>query len=185
MRLHLIILLAILLVVGCSQNRKPKADPSIPPAFVKQKRTFESNAQLFFGTPDRKLKLSMLDVMHLRVADNTRLADICSTIGPGQAIIAEYDSELRRTLSMADVEQSLDLMFVNSAKMIVGTITTLQAYSTEKFTSFEYAQYIIVSPAGFCAENNIAEGDFIDFGQRKKISLSDSAMARPGYQTER
>ncbi len=185
MKLHISILIAALLLAGCSQNRKPKANPSIPPTFVKQKRTFEPNAQLFFGTPDHKLKLSMLDVMHVRVADNTRLADICSAIGPGQSIIAEYDSEQRRTLSMADVEQPLDLMFVNSAKMIVGTVSNLRAYSTEKFTSFEYAQYIIVSPAGFCAENNIAEGDFIDFGQRKTIGISDSTTAQPGYQTER
>jgi len=158
---------------SCAQRPKHKADPSVPPVFVQAKPIFSSNAEARFLSADKKAKTDFMSAMSVSGTERTQLCDVCCGLKANQLIIVEYADEVRRTLSMSNVDQSFDIIFANAEKMVVNIAPEKQAYSVEKFSSFEYTQYIIIAARGFCAENDITERDFIDFRQRKTIDISD------------
>ncbi len=154
---HIIGLILITAMTSCTQSTRPKADHSIAPRFVTEQPTFNENARLVFNSVDT------LSAMIVDATEEQTLDQLFAPINQHQAIIARYADERRRSYTMANIGQSLDIVFLNSGKMVIHTVQHRQTYSTEAFSSFEYAQYTIILSAGNCDKKNIKECDIVEF----------------------
>lgn len=140
---------------ACTKTHKPKADTSIAPKFVTEQHTFHQNAQLI-------LQGDTISAMNVDASNELSLDQIYAPIKSGQAVIIKYTDERRRSYTMANIGQPLDIIFLNSEKTVVH-IEHQPAYSTTRFHSFEYAQYAILTETNLCAKHNIKASDTIVF----------------------
>lgn len=153
----LLSLICIAVLSSCAKTPKRKADHSIAPRFVTEQPTYNENAKLVFNNTDT------LSAMIVDATDEQTLDQLFTPIKQGQAIIAKYNYERRRTYTMSNIGQSIDIVFVNSEKTVIHTARNRQSYSTQGFNSFEYSQYTIILPVGICDKKDIKECDIAEF----------------------
>lgn len=154
-RYCIIALTCCTIISACTNTQKNKADTSIAPKFITEQHSFHQNAQLI-------LNGDTLSAMAVDASNELTLDQVYAPIKSGQAVIIKYADERRRSYTMANIGQPLDIIFLNSGKMVIHT--ELQpAYSTTRFHSYEYAQYTILTEFNMCAKHNIKESDIIVF----------------------
>lgn len=159
MRLFYFIAIVILGITTSSCNSTPKHKPNtnIPPTFIKPQLPFKANANIVIG---QNISDTIV-AMHIFDNNHQTLDKLFRQLSNNQVIIIEYPTEERRSYTMANIGQSLDIIFLNANKMVIHTVQNLAPYSTNTFTSYEYAQYAIIAKSNFCQEKSIKECDII------------------------
>jgi uncharacterized protein len=154
-------LFLILGLVSCHKSHKPNAN--IAPKFVTDEPVFVKQGILNFLTPEKK-QISTIDIEIAETeASHEKGLMFRKHMQYNQGMLFVFEDESRRTFWMKDTDLSLDIIFINSDKMIIHVVPNCVPYSTESIPSFEYAQYVVEVNAGFCKQNGIEVGGYIDF----------------------
>ena len=105
----------------------------------------------------------------VEIADNTaeRTKGLMNReeLAPDTGMLFIFDNEQERSFWMKNTLIPLDMIFVNSEMKIV-KIRTAEPCETEKcelYKSVEPAKYVIEANAGYCALNEIKEGQTVTF----------------------
>ncbi len=160
--------LLVLLAAGCTDGHKRQPDPSVAPLFVKPAAQFEANCSLIFMGTDGRPKSDIIESMLTQTDGQQPLSTLVPMLEPQQALIVTYTDERRRTLSMSDIGQQLDVVFANAAGHVVHTAPSMPAYSTQKFSSYEYAKYVIFMLPDGCNGFKASDTDRIVIVANKK-----------------
>jgi hypothetical protein len=169
MRLFLkysVICYSILLInQGCGQRKHQTADSAIPPKFVETEPKFVHQGNLFFFDAEKK-ELGTIEI-EIAKTDASREKGLMhrKKMDYNQGMLFIFDDERRRNFWMKDTDLALDIVFVNSEKMIIHIAPDCIPYSTETIPSFEYAQYVVEVNAGYCRSKHIEVGGYIEFTQ--------------------
>lgn len=171
-RTHFLILAMILLFSSCKNQKKPKADPNIPPKFVsKQEPIFEKEGELFFISDKGIAK----DTLNIQIADDSekRRTGLMhyKELGENEGMLFIFEKEERQSFWMKNTAIPLDIIFINEQKEIVDIAPNNKPYSLKSITSLEYALYILEVNAGYCNDKNIEIGDEISFELQKQSSI--------------
>ena len=160
---YLSFLFVILVLFSCQKNHKPKPDFTIPPKYVTTEPSFTKHGELAFLSSEKK-EITAIEI-EIAETEATREKGLMfrKHMKPNQGMLFIFPDESRRTFWMKDTDLPLDLVFVNAEKMIIHIAPNCVPYSTESIPSFEYAQYVVEVNAGYCKQNQIIVGGFIEY----------------------
>lgn len=74
-----------------------------------------------------------------------------------------FPKEEPLTFWMKNTPLSLDIIFINRARQIVGIVKEATPYSEKPLPSGQPAQFVVEVPAGFCQRRGIEVGDRVEF----------------------
>ena len=148
-----LLLIAGLLLTGCSSGDEKVRDETPPPA-----RTLEYTASVSFLNGDG----SVASVIDAAVADDDRsrsegLMDVYN-LPEDAGMLFIFDEEAPRSFWMAGTPLSLDILYVNEEMEIVRIHRNMPPYSHESIESELPAKYVIEVNAGSTLRHDITEG---------------------------
>lgn len=125
---------------------------------------FNTQGSLTFLSKSDKSKLSKIDI---EIADNDQLRArglmYRQSIPSNAGMLFIFGREDYQGFWMKNTYIALDMLFVNSEKEIVTIHTNTTPLSEQNYASTKPALYVVEVNAGYCIQNNIKEGDFIEF----------------------
>lgn len=108
-----------------------------------------------------------LAVIDIEVADNdqrrARGLMYRKSLPENAGMLFTHDAEQIQSFWMKNTHIALDMIFVNADKKIVTIHANTKPMQEWSYASTEPALYVVEVNAGFCAKNNIKNGDRIEF----------------------
>lgn len=158
------ILLLLILISSCNQDKRPRPDSTIPPKYAVQKEPAFNKQGVIHFIRNQTDTLATLDI---EIADTPQKREKGlmhrRSMGDNQSMLFIFDKEERQSFWMKDTHIALDILFVNEAKTVVHMAENCQPYSLKSIPSFEYALYVFEANAGFVKKNDVKVGDQINF----------------------
>ena len=80
-----------------------------------------------------------------------------------QGMLFLFPREGKLSFWMKNTPRSLDILYINSARTIVGIAHNTTPFSEEPLPSRRPAQFVLEVNGGFCLRHGITEGDRVEF----------------------
>lgn len=163
----LFLLLGILFLSSCQQNKKPRPNPNIPPKYaITKDPTFKAMGNLQFLNEVN----DTLANITIELADTPEKREQGLMYRHGmefnQGMLFIFDKEERQSFWMKNTHIPLDIIFVNNDKTIVHIAENCQPYSLDAIPSFEYARYVVEVNAGFAKKQGLKVGNKMNFKRK-------------------
>lgn len=110
---------------------------------------------------------SVMTTIDIEVADNDQLRArglmYRKSIPSNAGMLFVFNREDYQSFWMKNTYIALDILYVNANKEIVTIHTNTAPLNERSYASTQPAMYVVEVNAGYCIQNGIKEGDFIDF----------------------
>jgi len=158
-RFWIILIILLPVVLGVIYVLIPKSTRDVPngPSFTKE-------GELTIHSADSQRVLAQLDI---EIADNN--LDIQQgmmyrmELASNQGMLFVLDREEPQSFWMLNTYLALDILFADSNGRIVHIARNNQPHALEPIPSVEPARYALEVNAGFCTENGIKVGDWMEW----------------------
>ena len=129
----------------------------------------ESNSQAKLRTINAQVKRQDQTLAHfvLEVADTPELREkglmYRTSMSEQEGMVFVYNDQSLRTFWMKNTYISLDMVFIDTHKKIVGILENVPVMNEDPRSVDKPAQYIVELVAGTSKKNNISVGDIFQF----------------------
>jgi uncharacterized membrane protein (UPF0127 family) len=164
---NILYIFALVVLVSCSSNKKPKPNPNLPPKYaISTEPQFKYEGNLWFLAATDTVQSIKIEIANTDARREQGLMHRKS-MEKDQGMLFIFDDERRQSFWMKNTHISLDIVFVNSQMEIVHIAENTEPYSLKSIPSFEYAQYVVEVNAGFCRKFGVKVGQNIGFVENK------------------
>ncbi len=164
--LNIIALAVVVVLVGLSLtyilSNKNKMENNEQNTSIKIK--FNKQGSLDFLSQDKHDKISTIDI-EVAADDQMRARGLMyrESLPSDAGMLFVFRIEDYQGFWMKNTYIPLDILFVNAEKQIVTIHPNTTPLSEQNYASTQPALYVVEVNAGYCFNNNIKVGDFIEF----------------------
>lgn len=169
-RLLFFVLILPFIAAGCGENdSRTTGNLDNESATAARELTFPGHVEFFRNNPEeaeeqQQNKITAVDVA-LALNDEQRQLGLMNVhrLPSNKGMLFIFDEQEPLSFWMANTPLSLDIIFVNEDMQIVRIHSNTRPYSRQQYPSEQPARYVVEVIAGFTAQHDIQEGQFIAF----------------------
>lgn len=148
------VLVFMLFLAGCAQKEQNKSSQPVPP----EGRTVTYTRKVSFLTDlGDTISTVRVAVAKTEAQQNEGLMDV-RNLPADAGMLFIFKDDQPRSFWMANTPLPLDIIFINSKKVIVRIFRSAQPYSETNLNSGQPAQYVVEVNGGYTVNHNITEG---------------------------